>query len=332
MLSPEKAAEVVALEAAFSAAHKGGNGYAFASAPLAISALLDLLDSGDRIVVSDGLKAGVYRIIEGVRRRSAGLKIDFVDMSDVSALERAAEEEVRLIWVELLAGPRLSRPDLGAIAALAKTRSIFAAADVSALGHGAVRPLEDGFHIVFSDAPGRSIACCEGQRAPRGGLVSFVPDVGFAEDRFAFLQAAYDSLPHPDQAAAMLDSLKRLAAEMAARSTSARGLATLLKGRHFISELVDPGQDVGELSVTIKGGAADVAARLAALKHFAPADVPGRPGTHWHYAQRGHEAVPEEIRQALGIPDGIVRFGVPAKEPALLAADFEAAFGRGDVS
>ncbi|WP_420406371.1 PLP-dependent transferase [Nisaea sp.] len=318
--------EIAALEAAFARVNEGGNGYAFASAPLAVSALLDILDSGAHILVSKGLEADVYRMIEGIRRRSAGLRVAFVDMADLAAVEAAATDETRLLWIETLAGPKLSNPDIPALAQFARSQDIFVAVDSSALTHAGIRPLTLGAHVVFSAAPGRSLS--DQDTGQRGGLVAFAPDSGFAEDRFAFLQSAYDALPQPDQAAEMLEALERLPAEMAARATCASALADALASRDFVEDLVYPGRGAAELTLTLKGSAAEVEAALGRLRQFAPGPAVGLPGTYWHYARRCHEAVPKEIRTALGIADGIVRIGLPAANAALLAKDFCAAFGR----
>ncbi|UUX48557.1 PLP-dependent aspartate aminotransferase family protein [Nisaea acidiphila] len=324
---PERsgAPEIDALERAFAEAHEGGNGYAFASAPIAVSALLDLLDSGAHILVSEGLQADTYRMIEGIRRRSAGLRVGFVDMADLAAVEQALTSETRLLWIETLAGPRLSDPDLRAVARLARERDVYTAVDVSAATHVRSRPLEQGVHIVYSSAPGLSLGGVAG--GTRGGLVAFAAEPGFAEDRFAFLQRAYDALPEPDQAAALLDALERIPEEMAARTACAGELAELLAGETFVSELLFPERGAAELSVVFEGTAGEVASALARLDLFTQALSAGRPGTYWHYARRTYEAVPDEIRLALGIPDGIVRFGVPAGEAPELLDDFRRAFG-----
>lgn len=321
----QKPPEVAALEAGFARAHEGGNGYAFASAPLAVSALVDLLDGGAHILVSESLQVDVYRMIEGIRRRSAGLKVGFVDMADPGAVEAAVSEETCLLWIEALAGPRLSSPDLSTLALFARSRDIPTVVDISALTHAAVRPLAMGADIVFSAAPGRSLA--EHHVGTGGGLVAFARDKGFAEDRFAFLQTAYDALPHPEQAVEMLKALERLPKEMVTRAASAAALADVLSQEEFVEDLVYPGGGAAELSLTLKGTADDVAVALGRLQQFAPGRGPGLPGTYWHYARRSYDAVPPQIRVALGIADGIVRLGVPAADAARLAGDFRAAFG-----
>src|SRR5579859_4878066 len=48
----------------------GTRGFAFASGLAAMSTILDLLDSGAHVIVSDDLYGGTFRLFERVRRRS----------------------------------------------------------------------------------------------------------------------------------------------------------------------------------------------------------------------------------------------------------------------
>src|SRR6202012_5246189 len=78
----------------------GNEGYAFASGLAGIATVLDLLVTGNHVIASDDLYGGSFRLFDKVRRKSAGLAFDFVDMSDLAALERAITPKTRLIWVE----------------------------------------------------------------------------------------------------------------------------------------------------------------------------------------------------------------------------------------
>lgn len=313
----EKPAGLVALEQAFAAANGGGNGYAFVSAPVAISALLDMLDGGSHLVVSEGAHPDTYRMVESIRRRSAGLKVSFADMGDMDALASAVTGETRLLWVETVSGPRLSRADLGRVVEFAKERDIMILADNSVLGHDVVKPLAEGCDIVFASAPAH---------AGRGGFVAFSEKPGFIEDRFAFLQRAYDAMPGPVEAEALRLALSTAPEVLAARAEAAARLAVFLKNRESVAELFYPGDGCPDLSVTFHGRSEETGAALERLTRFRPGLVPGEPGTFWHYVHRDYEAVPEAIRGVLGIPDGLVRFGVPAEDPDVLIRDFQAAF------
>ena len=78
-----------ALQASVANLEGGGAGFAFASGMAASSTLLELLDAGSHIIAMHDLYGGSYRLLENVRKRSANLKISFVDLTDLRELEAA---------------------------------------------------------------------------------------------------------------------------------------------------------------------------------------------------------------------------------------------------
>ena len=70
----------------------GTRGFAFASGLAAMSTALDLLESGSHVVVSDDLYGGTFRLFEKVRRTSANLDFDYVDLTDASRFEKAIKK------------------------------------------------------------------------------------------------------------------------------------------------------------------------------------------------------------------------------------------------
>jgi cystathionine beta-lyase/cystathionine gamma-synthase len=64
-----------ALEAALANLEGGAAGFAFASGMAATATLLELLDSGSHIIAMNDLYGGTYRLLENVRKRSAGHKV-----------------------------------------------------------------------------------------------------------------------------------------------------------------------------------------------------------------------------------------------------------------
>src|SRR4051812_11251313 len=76
----------------------GRQGFAFASGMAAIATILELLQPGDHIVAMDDLYGGTYRLMERVRKRSAGLQVSFVDMCDIEKVQAAIRPETRMIW------------------------------------------------------------------------------------------------------------------------------------------------------------------------------------------------------------------------------------------
>jgi cystathionine gamma-lyase len=50
--------------------------------------VLELLDKDSHLVAVDDVYGGTYRLIENVRRRSAGLRVSWVKPDDLAALKR----------------------------------------------------------------------------------------------------------------------------------------------------------------------------------------------------------------------------------------------------
>src|SRR5437764_733197 len=75
-----------ALEACLAALEGGDAAFAFASGMAAIGTVLETLDAGSHVVCMHDLYGGSYRILERVRKRSAGLQASFVDLSGIKTL------------------------------------------------------------------------------------------------------------------------------------------------------------------------------------------------------------------------------------------------------
>src|SRR5580698_9602533 len=138
-----------ALQASLVNLEGGAAAFAFASGMAASATLLELLDAGSHIVAMHDLYGGSYRLFENVRKRSAGLKVSFVDLSDPAALAHALRPDTRLIWVETPTNPLLKLVDLSAVADLARRRGILTVCDNTFATPFLQRPLEHGFDIVM---------------------------------------------------------------------------------------------------------------------------------------------------------------------------------------
>src|SRR5580692_10386889 len=103
-----------ALQASLCNLEGGAAAFAFASGMATTATLLELLDAGAHIVAMHDLYGGSYRLFENVRKRSAGLGVSFVDLSDLKALEAALRQDTRLLWVESPTNPLLKLVDLSA--------------------------------------------------------------------------------------------------------------------------------------------------------------------------------------------------------------------------
>ncbi len=94
-----------ALQAALCNLEGGGAAFAFASGLAASSTVLELLDAGSHIIAMHDLYGGTYRLLENVRKRTAGHEVSFVDLTRTEALEAAIRPNTRLVWVETPSNP-----------------------------------------------------------------------------------------------------------------------------------------------------------------------------------------------------------------------------------
>src|SRR5438045_4392614 len=83
----------------------GSRGFAFASGLAAMSTVLELLDSGSHVVVSDDLYGGTFRLFDKVRKRSANLDFTYVDLTDASRFDKAIKPNTRMLSIETPSNP-----------------------------------------------------------------------------------------------------------------------------------------------------------------------------------------------------------------------------------
>src|SRR2546423_2022826 len=137
-----------ALQAALASLEGGAAGFAFASGMAAIATVLELLDAGSHIVAMHDLYGGSYRPLENVRKRSAGHRVSFVDLSNPTGLAGAIRPDTRLGSVESPTNPLLKPVDLGALAGMARKLGLLSVCDNTFATPFIQRPLEHGFDIV----------------------------------------------------------------------------------------------------------------------------------------------------------------------------------------
>ncbi|RPJ05232.1 MAG: aminotransferase class I/II-fold pyridoxal phosphate-dependent enzyme, partial [Deltaproteobacteria bacterium] len=116
------------LEEAIARLEGGVRGFAFSSGMAAITTVLALLKAGDRVILSDDLYGGTYRLFNQVLSRY-GLIGDYVDTGDLAALAARITTATRAIFVETPTNPLMKVSDLRAIAHLARKRDLLTIVD-----------------------------------------------------------------------------------------------------------------------------------------------------------------------------------------------------------
>ncbi|MBV9571026.1 MAG: cystathionine gamma-synthase [Alphaproteobacteria bacterium] len=315
----------------------GTEGYAFASGMAAESTVLDLLKTGDHVVVSDDVYGGTFRLFERVRKASAGLAFDFVDMSDIGNIERALRAETKMIWVETPTNPLLKLADLGAISALAKKRGAVAVADNTFASPYVQRPLEHGFDIVVHS----TTKYLNGHSDVVSGCAVVGENLELAE-RLRFLQNAVGAIAGPFDSFLALRGLKTLALRLERHCANALKIARWLEARREdVARVIYPGLEShsqhalakkqmaafgGIVTVVLKRDLAGTKRFLERCRLFTLAEsLGGVESLIEHPAIMTHASVPPEKRDILGISDSLVRLSCGVEDADDLIADLDQA-------
>jgi cystathionine gamma-lyase len=314
----------------------GTRGFAFASGLAATATLLETLDSGRHVIVSDDLYGGSYRLFEGVRRRSAGLDFSFVDMSDPADVEAAIRPETGLIWVETPTNPLLKLADLEAIGEIGRRRGVRTACDNTFATPWAQRPLELGLDVVMHSAT----KYLNGHSDMVGGILVVGDDEGLAE-QIGFLQNAVGGVQGPFDSFLALRGLKTLALRMRQHAENAQAVAEFLEGHPAIERVLYPGLPShpqhalarrqmkaggGMVTAFVKGGLEPSRRFLERVRVFALAEsLGGVESLIEHPAIMTHASIPIDKREAIGISDGLVRLSVGVEDAEDLIADLSQA-------
>ena len=327
-----------AFERAVADLESGAAGFAFASGLAAISTVMELLDSGDHVIASDDLYGGTFRLLERVRRRSAGLEVSFVDLADTAAIEAAIRPNTKLIWAETPTNPMLRLADLEAIAAIGKRHGILTAADNTFASPYCQRPLELGFDIVMHSAT-KYLA---GHSDLVAGVVAVRDDADLI-DRMRFLQNAIGSVLGPFDSFLALRGVKTLALRMRAHCDNALKIARWLETRKGVARIIYPGLEShpqhalarrqmhgfgGIISVVLDADLDQSRRVLERVRLFTLAEsLGGVESLIEHPAILTHASIPAEQRATLGISDALLRLSVGVEDVDDLIADLDQAIG-----
>ncbi len=136
------------LEEALAPLEGGEGALVFASGMAAGVALLQTLAPGSHVLFPDDAYYG-FRVAAEEFLPNWGIRSDFVDMSDLAALEAALRPETRLVWLESPSNPLLKVVDLAAAAALARRAGALSVVDNTFATPVLQRPLELGADAVL---------------------------------------------------------------------------------------------------------------------------------------------------------------------------------------
>lgn len=327
-----------ALEALIAELEHGTAGFAFASGMAAITAVLSLFKTGDRIIISSNVYGGTFRVLNKVFN-NFGITYSIEDTTNLQALEDKIAPDVKAIFVESPANPLLTITDLAAVSALAKRHGILSIVDNTFMTPYLQRPIELGADIVIHSAT----KYLGGHSDLIAGLV--VANDSQLADRLAFLQNATGGVLQPFDSFLLIRGIKTLSVRMDRHVENAVKAAEHLKKHMAVKRVYYPGlPDAQGYEVNrrqAKNGGAMISFELyenykiekffASLKFVALAEsLGGVESLVCHPASMTHASIPYETRQKVGITDGLIRLSIGIENIDDILADLDQAIAESE--
>jgi cystathionine gamma-lyase len=285
------------------------------------------------------LYGGSYRLLENVRKRSAGHSVSFVDLSKPGSLAEAIRRETRLVWVETPTNPMLKVVDLEATARTAHQHGLITVCDNTFATPFLQRPLEHGFDVVVHS----TTKYLNGHSDALGGA-AVVRSGSDLTERLAYLQNALGGVPGPFDSFLTLRGIKTLALRMERHCTNALAVAQFLEQHPQVQRVYYPGLAShphhalarrqmaggfgGIVTAVLKDGMQAARRTLERCQLFALAEsLGGVESLIEHPATMTHASLPAQVRASLGIDDGLIRLSVGVEDVEDLIAELRGALG-----
>lgn len=325
-----------ALEKLVADLEKGKYGLAFATGLAAIDTVLSLFKSGDKLVVSDNIYGGTFRILDNVFN-NFGITYSIVDTSDLEAVEAAIDENVKAVYIESPANPLLTVTDIKAVSEIAHKHGILSIVDNTFLTPYLQRPIPLGADIVIHSGT----KYLGGHSDTLSGFV--VVDNEELANRLYYLQNAIGGVLAPWDSFLVIRGIKTLGVRMDRHVENAKKIAEWLSESGYVDKIyfpglkTDPGYETqkkqadgpGAMISFVLNEKYDYKKFFESLKLITLAEsLGGVESLVCHPATMTHAAIPAETRKQVGIVDELIRFSVGLENVDDLIEDLKQAIEK----
>jgi O-succinylhomoserine sulfhydrylase len=295
------------------------------------AALLCQLSAGDHLVAARTMFGSCRWLTDSLLPRF-GIEVTIVDGSDTPAWETAVRPNTKVFFFETPANPTLEIVDLAAVCGIAKARGITTVADNAFATSALQRPMEFGADVVaysatkLMDGQGRVLAgaVCGSEAFVTELLLPFVRNTGPTLSAF--------------NAWVVLKGLETLDLRVRRQCENALAVARFLEAR--VPRILYPalaGHPQHDLAMRqMKAGGtilsffvADRAQAHGLLDALALIDISNNIGDSrslmTHPASTTHSSLSAEVRESMGITEGMLRLNVGLEDPQDVIEDLDRA-------
>jgi O-succinylhomoserine sulfhydrylase len=309
--------------------------FATASGMAAVNgALTAMLRAGDHVVSSRALFGSCLYILEEVLTRY-GVKVTFVDGTDLDQWRRAVTPGTKAVFFESMSNPTLEIIDIAAVADIAHAAGALVVVDNVFATPIFSRAVAQGADVVVYSTTKH----IDGQGRALGGVICGTTEF-IRKTVEPYMKHTGGSMS-PFTAWIMLNGMVTLDLRCRAMATAAAEIALALDGHPKLSRVIYPGlaghpqaalaeRQMGSggtlLAFDIKGGK-DAAFRfMNALEIVKISNNLGdAKSIATHPATTTHQRLPQDQKDLLGITPGLIRLSVGLEDADDLIADLKAA-------
>ena len=322
-----------ALERTVAKLEGGHSAYVFSSGMAAIDAVFRLLRPGDHAIVSEAVYGGVFRLSTQLLVHY-GLEFSFVDTSAPEAVFSAMRANTKMLYVETPTNPTLRVADLATMSKLANERSATLVVDNTFLSPYLQRPVEYGAHIVVHSMT----KYLNGHSDSMGGAIVLTrPEDA---EKIYFIQRSAGAVLSPMDCFLISRGIKTLAVRMLQHNANGLVVARHLDAHPKVRKVYYPGlpthpqHEIARKQQRGPGamlafdlGTLDAARRfLNQVKLCSLAESLGGVETLISLpALMTHASMPAEVRERVGITEGLVRLSVGIEDVEDIIADLDQA-------
>lgn len=136
------------LEKTLAILEDGCGALAFSSGVASISACIQLFKTGDHFIISEDLYGGTFRLFNDTFK-SFGIQCDFIDTTDLQAVEEGIKENTKAIFIETPSNPLMRVTDIEEISLICKRKECILIVDNTFLTPYFQNPFKLGADIVI---------------------------------------------------------------------------------------------------------------------------------------------------------------------------------------
>ena len=328
-----------ALEALIAELEGGVAGFAFASGMAALTAVLSLLHSGDRVLISSNVYVGTFRLLNKVFDHFS-INYTIADTTDPEVYESQITDDVKAVIIESPANPLMTVTDIKAVAEVSHKHGLLVIVDNTFMTPYLQKPLELGADIVVHSATK--------YLGGHSDVVSGLAVVSTKElaEQIAFIQNSTGGVLAPFDSFLLIRGIKTLAVRMDRHVYNAQKAAEYLSAHKAVKNVYYPGLESSQGYAINRrqaknGGAMisfelhenyDIRVFFESLELVSLAEsLGGVESLVCHPATMTHASIPADIRKKVGITDGLIRLSVGIESIEDILADIEQAIAKAEI-